>query len=159
MILLLSTVGAGEIRPGKPGENGAGCGGDKVAFFLDDSPSSNGASTSTKRLSDNDPSASLTSLDLADVFCCTMRVAQANSSIAFTTIATMNALNVTRPPPLLYSRKRAGPHMPQNITSNTKEVNPTETNVLTFVSAVSPEGSSFPQDTRMMHAQIPTTVL
>ena len=76
ILLLLRFVGAGEMRPGKPGENGGGCcSGDKVAsaFLIgDDSPPSNGASTSTKRLSDNDPG-SLTSLDLADLFRKTMR--------------------------------------------------------------------------------------
>ena len=76
ILLLLRFVGAGEMRPGKPGENGGGCcSGDKVAsaFLIgDDSPSSNGASTSTKRFSDNDPG-SLTSLDLTDLFRKTMR--------------------------------------------------------------------------------------
>ena len=102
ILLLLRFVGAGEIRPGKPGENGGGCSGDKVAsfFLFDDSPSSKGASTSTKRLSDSDPG-SPTSLDLADLFCSTMRVKQAVSSIAFTTIAMMKAINIMRPLPSL----------------------------------------------------------
>ena len=44
--------------------------------------------------------------------------------------------------------------------SNTKEVAPTETNVLTFVSAVSSEEPSFPvAPQEMMHAQIPMMVL
>lgn len=102
ILLLLRFAGAGEIRPGKPGENGGGCSGDKVAsfFLVDDSPSSNGASTSTKRLSDSDPG-SPTSLHLADLFCSTMGVTQAKSSIAFTTIAMMKVINVMRPLPLL----------------------------------------------------------
>ena len=161
MILLLLRFGAGEIRPGKPGENGGGCSGHKVAsfFLVDDSPSSNGASTSTKRLSDSDPG-SLTSLDLADRFCSTMGMTQATSSIAFTTIAMMKAINIMRPLPLLFPRKSPEPHILENTTSNTKEVAPTETNVLMFVRAVSSEESSFPSVLqRMMHAQIPMTVL
>ena len=162
ILLLLRFVGAGEIRPGKPGENGGGCSGDKVAsfFLVDDSPSSNGASTSTKRLSDSDDPGSLTSLDLADLFCSTMRVKQANSSIAFTTIAMMKTINVMRPLPLLFPRKSVEPHILENTTSKTKEVAPTETNVHLFVRAVSSEESSFPSVLQyMMHAQIPMTVL
>ena len=158
------------MRPGKPGENG-GCCGDKdwvASFFLDgvatwNPPSiSIGASTSTKRLSDNDPLAPLTSSDLADadLFCSTMRVAQANSSIAFTAIAMVNTMNVKRVPPALLSpRRRPGPHTPEKTTSNTKEVAPTETNVLTSVRAVSKESFAPFVLQQMMHAQIPMMVL